>query len=107
VEHFFWNSPLYWWEMPEDVGREQARSSLLISKGDANYRRLTGDRHWPFTLPFADVVCYTPVPLLALRVIKSELALGLRPGQAEAVSREDPNWLFDGKWGVIQFTGRI
>lgn len=100
---FFWTSPLYFWEMPERIRYELSESQLLISKGDYNYRRLVGDRAWPPDTPFEDVVCYLPVPLVCLRVLKSEVVLGLQPGKAEALYREDPEWLINGRWGIIQF----
>lgn len=101
--HFFWTSPLPMWDMPADLQSQLAESALIISKGDANYRRLLGDRHWPFTTPFADIVAYSPAPLLALRTLKSEIVVNLAEGQAIALNAQDPDWLTNGKWGVIQF----
>ncbi|HEY9633886.1 MAG TPA: damage-control phosphatase ARMT1 family protein [Coleofasciculaceae cyanobacterium] len=102
-EDFFWTAPLMFWEMPEDLKRELAQSGLILSKGDANYRRCLGDRHWSFTTSFQDIVCYFPAPFTALRTLKSELAAGLQPQQVEALNREDSQWLTNGQWGVIQF----
>jgi uncharacterized protein with ATP-grasp and redox domains len=102
-DHPFWTSPLPMWEMPEDLSDDLARSYLIIAKGDANYRRLLGDRQWPFTTPFADIVSYMPAPLLALRALKSELAAGLREEQIAWLNGEDGQWLVNGRWGVIQF----
>lgn len=89
-EHNFWTSPLAMWDMPSALRQELAQSSLIISKGDANYRRLLGDRHWPFTTPFEDIVSYLPAPIAALRALKSEVASGLSPGQPESTARQDP-----------------
>jgi len=100
---FFWNSPLAGWEMPKRLVEEISESNMVISKGDANYRRLIGDRHWPFTTPFADIVAYFPAPLVALRTLKSELACGLNSGEVEMLSSKDPDWLVNGRWGIIQF----
>lgn len=102
-DDFFWTSPLDMWEMPPALRKDLAKSQLVISKGDANYRRLLGDRHWPFDTPFADVVCYFPAPLAALRMFKSEVVTGLRPDQPKELAQEDPDWLTNGQWGVIQF----
>ena len=101
--HLFWTSPLPMWEIPAELQSQLAESSLVISKGDANYRRLLGDRHWPFTTPFVDAVSYFPAPLLALRTLKSEIIVNLAEGQADALTTQDPNWLTNGKWGVIQY----
>lgn len=102
-EDFFWTAPLLFWEMPEELRSELAESSLIFAKGDANYRRCLGDRHWPFTTSFEDIVCYFPAPFAALRTLKSELAAGLQLNQVEALNHEDPQWLTNGQWGVIQF----
>lgn len=101
--HHFWTSPLPMWQMPDDLYRPLGESDLLITKGDANYRRLLGDRHWPFTTPFADIVSYLPAPLLALRTLKSEVAAGLTAEKIAEVQERDGEWLVNGKWGLIQF----
>jgi uncharacterized protein with ATP-grasp and redox domains len=102
-DDYFWTSPLPFWKMPDYIREEVSESSLVISKGDANYRRLTGDLDWPFATPFDQVVSYFPVPLLAQRVLKAELALGLNPQQVQKLDYEDPDWLINGNWAVIQF----
>jgi hypothetical protein len=102
-DDWFWNSPLPGWEMPERVRRDLSGAALLISKGDANYRRWLGDRHWPFTTPFSDVVSYAPAPLAALRTLKAEVMVGLSEKTLRRVSQTDPGWLANGSWGVIQY----
>ena len=102
-EHLFWTSPLSMWEMPAVLRQELGEAALLISKGDANYRRLVGDRHWAFDTPLPGVLSYLPTALLALRVSKSPVMIGLQPGQAQALDGRDPQWMTNGKWGVIQF----
>jgi uncharacterized protein with ATP-grasp and redox domains len=102
-EDLFWTAPLVFWEMPEELRSELAKSRLILSKGDANYRRCLGDRKWPFTTSFQDIVCYFPAPFVALRTLKSELAAGLQSDQVETLNHEDPQWLTNGQWGVIEF----
>jgi hypothetical protein len=99
----YWVSALPFWEMPAGLQKQLSQSDLLISKGDANYRRLLGDRQWPFTTPFTAILSYTPAPLLALRTLKAELACGLTDKQVSRLNEEDPHWLVNGRWGVIQF----
>ena len=106
VEDYFWTSPTFFWDRPEYICAELSASGLVISKGDANHRRLTGDRDWPPTTPFQDVIRYFPTSLLALRVLKAELALGLSTSQVNQLDMEDPNWKFNGQWAVIQFWQR-
>jgi len=102
--NYFWNSPLAMWDFPPELAEEWRRSAMLISKGDANYRRILGDRQWDFTIPFPQAVDYLPLPLAALRTLKAELAVGLELDQIQEVFNQDPNWLTDGKWGVIHFS---
>lgn len=102
---FTWTSPLRGREFPTAVNAELRRADLVISKGDANYRRLLGDRHWAVTTPFEEVVSYFPAPLLALRTSKAEVAAGLTQAQVERLDEEDPEWLINGRWGLIQFAG--
>jgi hypothetical protein len=101
--HYFWTSPLDGWDMPGDLVKDLGQSDLLISKGDANYRRLIGDRRWPMTTAPGQVFCYLPAPILALRVSKSEAVIGLQPGQPEALFQQDPRWQINGRWGLVQF----
>lgn len=101
---FFWNSPLVFWEMPAKLRRSLSVTQLIISKGDANYRRILGDCHWAFDTPFSAIAGYFPAPLVALRTFKSEVAAGLPSAAPETLSHQDPNWLTNGKRGVIQFS---
>jgi hypothetical protein len=98
--HPFWTSPLAAWEMPADLQAEMAASNLLIAKGDANYRRLLGDRHWPTDIAFASLVDYLPCGVLALRTLKSEIAVGIDPAR---IPTSDPEWMINGRWGLVQF----
>jgi len=100
---FFWTSPLPGWEMPPETRQSLAGAGLLISKGDANYRRWLGDRHWPFTAPIQQVIAYRPAPLLLLRVMKAEIVAGLQPGQPEKLYQANPNWSIGGRSALIQF----
>ncbi|PSO66783.1 MAG: hypothetical protein BRC36_00405 [Cyanobacteria bacterium QH_2_48_84] len=102
-EDFFWTAPLVFWEMPPSLRQDISEASLVFLKGDANYRRLLGDRHWQSTTAFEDIVCYFPAPFVVLRTLKSEVAAGLKQDQLDWVTQEDPQWLTDGQWGMIQF----
>jgi uncharacterized protein with ATP-grasp and redox domains len=100
---YFWTFPLAFWEMPEHLRSDLSDSDLVISKGDAHYRRLLGDRHWPPTTPFEEIMSYFSSPILALRVGKSEVVCDLEPGRAEILNEKDPDWRTNGRWGWIQF----
>ncbi|MBD2690515.1 ARMT1-like domain-containing protein [Anabaena catenula] len=102
TEDYFWTSPLQFWEIPNLLKNELAKSNLIIVKGDANYRRLLGDRYWDFTTNFADIVSYLPIPMVALRTLKSEVAAGLKSEVIVELATIDPHWLTNGQWGLIQ-----
>ncbi|WP_013320363.1 damage-control phosphatase ARMT1 family protein [Gloeothece verrucosa] len=101
-DDFFWTSPRFFWDMPEPLRENLAQSDLVFIKGDANYRRLVGDCHWNKTSSFNDIVCYFPTALVSLRTLKSEVIVGLSHEQIQAASEEDPHWLTNGNWGIIQ-----
>jgi hypothetical protein len=88
--------------MPPSVRCKLVEAGLVISKGDANYRRLLGDLHWADTTPFASVVAYFPTRLLALRTSKSVAIVGLRPGQAGDLNHKESAWQTNGRWGLVQ-----
>lgn len=102
MTHWFYTSSLFYADMPVDLRQSLAACDLVIVKGDANYRRLVGDYHWTVTTPFAQVVAHFPAAVAALRTFKAELAVGLQPGQAELQAAADPDWLVNGRCGVIQ-----
>lgn len=98
----FWTTPLPLWEMPAELSAELSQASLIISKGDANYRRLLGDRLWDAAIPLHQILTYLPAPLLALRVIKSDLIVGMSPDKIKSLFRRDPQWMINGQWGMMQ-----
>lgn len=110
-DHPFWNAPLSFYEAPDALRdalgfQEGAAPALLISKGDANYRRFLGDLHWPFDTPLAAVLPTLPAPLLLLRIFKSEVVVGLPPELPCRLDQDDPGWALNGNWGVVQFHRR-
>ena len=93
------------WEMPEPLRSDlKNRCDLAFVKGDANYRRLLGDRYWDYTSPFKDVVgCYFPCPVCSLRTLKAEVGCGMEKEQVERAKGLDDEWMVNGRFGVVQF----
>lgn len=106
TDHFYWTSPRPGWGLPQDVFTLLADSDLLISKGDANYRRWLGDRHWAPTDGIHSILDYAPAPLLLLRTLKSEVVAGLTPAAVERAEDHDPDWQISGESAVVQFIDR-
>ena len=77
--------------------------AITIMKGDANYRRLLGDLHWPFDHPFVDVAAPFPGDVCALRTLKSGVCCGVSVAEQERARATDASWCTSGKFGVIQF----
>ncbi|KAM9916243.1 hypothetical protein OXX59_010137, partial [Metschnikowia pulcherrima] len=73
--HPFWTSYANFWDIPHEKGlyEELKKSSLVIFKGDLNYRKLTGDLKWDTTTPFVTAIQElgsSGLPVLALRTCK-------------------------------------
>ena len=88
-----------------DLFQEFGRQNLMIFKGDANYRRLMGERQWSVTESFAKVVEYLPSSSLAIRTLKYPLSCG---ATEEAITQAklkygEKEWDCIGKCGVIHF----
>lgn len=102
VRHWHYATSLFFFQLPEDLRTMLAGADLVVVKGDASYRRLLGDAHWPATTLFEDATRYFPTRLVALRTLKAEIIVGLRAGEAERLRAEDPLWLVNGRRGVVQ-----
>lgn len=105
-EHKFWTVPHEFVHMKAfaaDLYTDLSKSNLIIMKGDLNYRKLLADRHWPHETAFREALDgFSPAPVLALRSLKAELVVGLKPGQDVALSREAENWMISGEYAVVQ-----
>jgi len=106
----FWTLPYDFAQMPSkgkelyDVLKE---SSLIIFKGDLNYRKLVGDRKWHMLTPFrAALRDFTPTPLVALRTTKADVVVGIEDINifAKINNNELPrDWMISGDYGLIQY----
>lgn len=103
TEHSFWVQPQAMWDMPQPLRSDISQSALVFVKGDANYRRLLGDRSWALDTPFEDIVGYFPTPVCALRTLKAELGCGMAREATERLALEDEQWMVAGKYGVVHF----
>lgn len=111
----FWTGPFAYWCLPTyapELYEDLAQSSLLIFKGDLNYRKLVYDCYWPFTSPFIEACgpfgCPTASgktfpPYVTLRTCKADVIVGLIEGLPEILDKKSKDWIINGKFGVIQF----
>ncbi len=104
-DHFFWNGPKHFTFFPREIAADLSGSDLIIVKGDANFRRIVEDRKWPYETPLDEIAAGFPGVFAVLRTLKSEVAADIPRDLAERLTREDPAWLVDGRWGVIRVVG--
>lgn len=104
------------WTLPHPYNRMKAtdhnlyiklsEATLVIFKGDLNYRKLVGETNWLPTESFANALQgFHPAPLVTLRTIKADLICGLQPGQADLIASKSHDWMTSGNYAVIQFDG--
>ena len=118
--------PISFWQITSEQWRTEiyndSKITFLIFKGDLNYRKMLDDSSWPFTTSCMEAwnciiknlkLVYESnkekqselpsIGLLALRTCKSDLIVGLKEGQEDVLTENDPKWLINGEFGVIQF----
>lgn len=118
----FWTLDLDFWNIDPsetefggaEVHKDLLASTLVIFKGDMNYRKLTGDRRWPSTTPFSKAIgplASSGIKTLAFRTIKADVLVGLEEGLYDKVGDEWEktndsrlSWLSSGKYAVISYS---
>jgi hypothetical protein len=98
----FWSGPRFLWEAPDHVRAALSSATLVVMKGDANYRRVIGDALWLPATPLADACAYLDAAIVCLRTMKSDPVVGLPDGLAERLDASEPRWRIDGQRGVVQ-----
>ncbi|KAA8886213.1 protein-glutamate O-methyltransferase family protein [Nocardia colli] len=104
--HEYFCAPLSFHDMPDDLAAELAVAAVTILKGDLNYRRLVGDRHWPATTSFDDLTAYFPTSSVALRTLKSDVIVGITAEQVERLDANGEPWRTNGRHALIQASTR-
>lgn len=80
-----------------------SEATLIIFKGDLNYRKLVGDVNWEYSTELKEALQgFFPTNFVSLRSIKSDTLAGLKPQLGETLDKNDPTWRFSGKYGLIQ-----
>ncbi|KAI6230209.1 Sugar phosphate phosphatase [Aphelenchoides fujianensis] len=108
--HPFYTFGFAYSEMPErspDLYAELQQSSFLIFKGDLNGRKLIGDRDWPPTTAFLEVLKgFQPTDFISLRTLKAETVAGLPEAahkrMLEKFGPKDRSWQVSSDYAVAQ-----
>ncbi|KAI4715634.1 DUF89-domain-containing protein [Aureobasidium sp. EXF-10727] len=113
-QHPFWTTGYSFHAMESEgagIFKSLSCSSLVIFKGDLNYRKLTRDGLWPHTTSFAEAIGPlgkgSGVKVLALRTNKADVCVGLESREQIArLEQEAPGsaWVRNGKYAVISFS---
>ena len=113
--HWFWTSGFAYWSMKEkapDLHESLRKSSLVLFKGDLNYRKMVHDADWPYETPIGEAI--GPInsakwdeggfgPFCLIRTCKSDTICGLSGDLSLQLDSVDKDWLTNGKFGVVQF----
>ena len=93
--------------MPDSLRASYEAAQIVLTKGDANFRRLLGDLHWAHDYGFAELTgSYWPegTGLAALRTCKSGVLVGVQPDvEAAAAAAHPDKWLVAGLYGQVLF----
>lgn len=101
--HDFYTGGRAFWELPKDLQEDYAEA-VVVLKGDANYRRLLGDLHWPYSTDFDDFArsWWKGAGLICLRTMKSGVALDISEAEQSRVKALHPeDWLTSGTYGQV------
>lgn len=112
-DDLFWTLP-YSFDKMNDVSPKlykyfRENSSIIILKGDLNYRKLVGDLDWPiFTELKKAIREFEPTNICAIRTIKADLIAGLDKNNSNLKKllskyNQDKSWMYSGEYGIIQF----
>lgn len=112
-DNLFWTSPYSYDQMeaidPLLYKNFEENSSLVILKGDLNYRKLIGDLDWPFDIELKLAARnFHPTSVCAIRCIKADLIAGFDFQNENFLKldkdlKESKKWMITGDYGIIQF----
>ena len=102
-ENWVWSSAEHFRALPSDCAQDIASADIVLIKGDANYRRLLEDRKWETWRSMEEIAGDFPAPFACLRTMKSEIVVDIPAAKSEALTREDPEWLINGRRGIIRY----
>jgi uncharacterized protein with ATP-grasp and redox domains len=98
----YWSSPQFFTNLPNSFLHRVKSEDLVISKGDANYRRFFEDRDIVPTTKLSDLNLQFDRTFFALRTLKSELLVGADYETVERLCTTDPQWMVNGNYSIIQ-----
>jgi len=100
----YWCETRFLADAPERITRSLADSSIVIVKGDFNYRRGMRDTIWPANTDARSALGISGEisPHLFLRTMKSDCLAGVDTETTRELDKSEPGWRTAGRHGVIQ-----
>ncbi|OLP81075.1 Subtilin transport ATP-binding protein SpaT [Symbiodinium microadriaticum] len=101
--HSYYTTARSFWEVPAELQSDFSDAAVVL-KGDANFRRLLGDLHWPYDTDFAEYAgsFWQGSGLICLRTMKSGVAIGIPDSeQQRAQEARKDDWLTSGVFGQV------
>ena len=106
TDHAFWTTPYEFAAMKRvapDLYAQLQEASLVIFKGDLNYRKLVADRNWLYATPFSVTLGgFLPTAVCALRTLKADLVAGVNKEKVESAKNKTTEWMITGQYAVVQ-----
>jgi hypothetical protein len=97
-----WGEPRFIVDLSESLKTQLEKACVVIVKGDLNYRRVVEDRLWAPDEPTGSLQRPLEVPIVALRVMKSDTVLGLPAEVVAQLDMSDSAWRFNGTKSLVQ-----
>ena len=97
-----WGEPRHMNMLDPELSGTLNASDLVLAKGDLNYRRFFEDRAWPPDSAIAEASVAANIVAFSLRILKSDLVVGLPRRIVFELLDEDPDWRTNGTQALIQ-----
>lgn len=102
--NFYWSSPSHFDKISDSLNI--SGKSIILSKGDANYRRFFCDKNIDPSLKSERLTQYLKTPTFCIRTLKSEIQTGISKETLERLNNVKSDWMSDGSYAVIQYINR-
>ncbi|XP_014298422.1 damage-control phosphatase ARMT1 isoform X1 [Microplitis demolitor] len=101
----FWTEPYDFSEMKiqsPKLYEKLSEATLVMFKGDLNYRKLLGDINWDYTTDLKTALRgFQPTNIVTLRTIKADLIVGLSHEKVDKLFSKQEDWMITGQYGLI------
>jgi hypothetical protein len=89
-------------ELDDELYSVLSAADVVLAKGDLNYRRFFEDRAWIPETPVAEASVAVGMVCYALRVLKSDVVVGIDREKVGILSANDRQWRSNGCHALIQ-----